>query len=112
MRAGRRFAELQDVAGKAAEQAGRIAGVLAIVDEPDAKDISADAMGRACILMRWYLGEAARLADEHFVPARGRGRSSRSRLDAGAWGSASRRRHPAEKRTATGLPQRSVRSRH
>lgn len=65
---GKRFAEMQDVASKAAEQAGRIAGVLAIVDDPDAKDIGADAMGRACILMHWYLSEALRLAEAYCVP--------------------------------------------
>ena len=68
MRPGARFAELRDVAGKAAEQAGRIAGVLAMVDDPYARVISADAMSRGCNLMLWYLIEALRLAEENRVP--------------------------------------------
>jgi hypothetical protein len=68
MRRGGRLSEMQDVGSKAAEQAARIAGVLAIFDDPDAAAINADAMGRACILMRWYLGEALRLAAEHIIP--------------------------------------------
>ena len=68
MRTGGRLAELQDVGSKAAEQAARLAGVLAIVDDPDAKDVSADAMRRGCALMRWYLGEALRLAEAYRVP--------------------------------------------
>ena len=65
---GRRFAEMQDVASKGAEQAARIAGVLAMVDDPYAADVGADAMGRACILMHWYLSEALRLAEAYCVP--------------------------------------------
>ena len=66
---GRRFAEMKDVAGKAGEQACRIAGVLTIVEDgADADEIGVDAMARACKLMRWYLGEALRLAEAYCVP--------------------------------------------
>ena len=58
---------LRDVAGKAAEQAGRIAGVLQIVDDAMASTIEADAMARACELADWHLREAARLATEALV---------------------------------------------
>jgi hypothetical protein len=58
------LAGLRDVAGKAAEQAGRIAGVLQIVDDAMASTIEADAMARACELADWHLREAARLAIE------------------------------------------------
>ena len=59
---------LRDVAGKAAEQAGRIAGVLQIVDDVSADAIGSEAMTRACELATWYLDEAARLASEALVP--------------------------------------------
>jgi Protein of unknown function (DUF3987) len=62
------LAALRDVAGKAAEQAGRIAGVLQIVDDVSARAVEADAMTRACELATWYLNEAARLASESLVP--------------------------------------------
>jgi hypothetical protein len=62
------LATLRDVAGKAAEQAGRIAGVLQIIDDSNTSTIEADAMERACELTDWYLREAARLASEAFVP--------------------------------------------
>ena len=62
------LAALRDVAGKATEQAGRIAGVLQIVDDVSASAVEADAMTRACELATWYLDEAARLASESLVP--------------------------------------------
>ena len=68
MRADGPLAMLRDVAGKAAEQSGRIAGVLQIIDDASATDIGADAMARACELADWHLQEAARLASEALVP--------------------------------------------
>jgi hypothetical protein len=68
MRPDGALATLRDVAGKAAEQAGRIAGVLQIVDDAGATDIGVDAMARACELMDWHLSEAARVASEALVP--------------------------------------------
>ena len=65
---GGRCAELHDVAGKAAEQAGRIAGVLAIIDDWNAEAINLDAMKRACGLGRFYLSEALRLARAYLIP--------------------------------------------
>lgn len=65
---GGRFAEMQDVGSKSAEQAARIAGVLAIVDDPFAAEIGECAMARGCKLMHWYLGEALRLADAYLIP--------------------------------------------
>jgi Protein of unknown function (DUF3987) len=68
MRQACRFAEMRDVAGKAGEQSLRLAGVLTIVDDgADADAIGADAMSRACKLMRWYLNEALRLAEQYRV---------------------------------------------
>lgn len=63
------LALLRDVAGKAAEQAGRIAGVLQIVDGVNATSIGADAIGRACQLADWHLLEATRLASEALIPS-------------------------------------------
>jgi hypothetical protein len=68
MRPGGLLAGLRDVAGKAAEQAGRIAGVLQIVDDVRSASIGVDAMGRACELADWHLSEAARLASESLIP--------------------------------------------
>jgi hypothetical protein len=68
MRPDGSLARLLDVAGKAAEQAGRIAGVLQIIDHVGASAIGADAMTRACELATWYLNEAERLASEALVP--------------------------------------------
>jgi hypothetical protein len=56
------FAELKDVAGKMAEQAARIAAVLALVDDPETSEINGSAMTRACAIAEWHLQEAARLA--------------------------------------------------
>jgi hypothetical protein len=58
------FADLRDVAGKAAEQAARIAGVLTIVDDLHATTIDGNAMLRACDLVGWYLNEAVRIASD------------------------------------------------
>ena len=56
---------LRDVAGKAAENAARIAAVLTIVETPDASIIEADAMTAGCELMTWYVFEALRLSGAH-----------------------------------------------
>jgi hypothetical protein len=57
------YAELSDVAGKSAEMAGRIAGVLTLYDKPGATAVTAKTMQRAITLARWYLNEAQRIAD-------------------------------------------------
>jgi hypothetical protein len=56
---------LRDVAGKAAENAARLAGVLTIVEKPDALTVEGDAMAASCELMLWYLTEAQRLSGVH-----------------------------------------------
>lgn len=60
---------LRDVAGKAAENAARIAGVLSIIENADATIIEPSAMANACELMAWYVGEALRLSGQHRQPA-------------------------------------------
>ncbi len=62
------LADLRDVASKAAENAARIAGVLTIVEDPDALAIKSKSMAAGCELMLWYLTEALRLAGQHRQP--------------------------------------------
>ncbi len=57
-----RYAVCKPWASKGAEQCLRIAGVLTIVEEPDAQRIEAATIERAAELVVWHLGEAARLA--------------------------------------------------
>lgn len=52
---------IQDFAAKIAEHAARIAGVLTIIDEHHASEISAHAMQSALALADWYVNEALRL---------------------------------------------------
>jgi hypothetical protein len=59
---------LRDVAGKAAENAARIAAVLTIIEQPDASTIETEAMIAACELMTWYVFEALRLSGAHRQP--------------------------------------------
>lgn len=56
-------------ASKAAEQAGRIAGVLALWRDLDAIAVSAQDMADAITLAQYYLAEAARLAEAAIVSA-------------------------------------------
>ena len=56
---------LRDVAGKAAENAARIAAVLTIVERPDASMIEHEAMTAGCELATWYVAEALRLSGVH-----------------------------------------------
>ena len=60
---------LRDVAGKAAENAARIAGVLSVIESHDTTIIEPAAMANACELMAWYVGEALRLSGQHRHPA-------------------------------------------
>jgi hypothetical protein len=57
-----RLRPIRDFAGKAPEHAARIAGVLAIVENPHAAEITRDHYARGAALARWYVEEAARLA--------------------------------------------------
>lgn len=55
------FGSISGFACKAAEHAGRIAGVLAIAADRGAKVVGRDDIARAINLVRFHLGEAARL---------------------------------------------------
>jgi Protein of unknown function (DUF3987) len=56
---------LRDVAGKAAENAARIAAVLTIVERPEALTIGIEAMTAGCEIAAWYIAEALRLSGLH-----------------------------------------------
>ncbi|SLN73607.1 hypothetical protein ROA7450_04152 [Roseovarius albus] len=60
---GQAFAQIRGFASKAAEQAARIAGVLTVFENTNAREVSAGTMSNATVLMDWYLLEAARLLD-------------------------------------------------
>jgi hypothetical protein len=63
------FEQLRDVGSKAAENAVRIAGVLTIIENPEAAIIQGEAMVRGCELAAWYLAEALRLSEAYRLPA-------------------------------------------
>jgi hypothetical protein len=56
------FALVRDLAAKAAEHAGRIAGAIALVNDLNAAEIDGATMSRGAILAQWYVREALRLA--------------------------------------------------
>jgi hypothetical protein len=56
------LAVVRDFAGKAAEHAARIAGVLTVLRSADASEVEAAEMTNATGLVDWYLGETLRLA--------------------------------------------------
>lgn len=60
---GQRFEPIQAFASKLAEHAGRLAGVLAVLTNPDARVISAANMACGITLARHYASEALRLHD-------------------------------------------------
>jgi hypothetical protein len=59
---GSELAAVREFAGKAAEHAARIAGVLAVVADAGAQEIGANTMRDAAALVEWYVGESQRLA--------------------------------------------------
>ena len=63
MHQGRKYAHITGYASKAAEQATRIAGVLTLWDDLDAKEVSDLNMCHGIALARFYLDEALRLSD-------------------------------------------------
>ena len=60
---GALYAELSEVAGKSAEMAGRLAGVLTLYEKPGATTVTAKVMTNAITVARWYLNEALRIAE-------------------------------------------------
>jgi hypothetical protein len=62
MKPGGRYANVKPWASKAPEQCLRVAGVLTLIDAPEAISISHNTVARAGELIVWHLNEAARLA--------------------------------------------------
>lgn len=63
MRDGGALEAIRGFAAKAPEQAARIAGVMAVFEDPDSPAISGTTMAAATRLMSWYIGEAQRVLD-------------------------------------------------
>ena len=63
------MAQVRAWASKSAEQALRIAGVLALLDDPEAQTITCAVLARAGELAGFHLGEAARMVGTASVPA-------------------------------------------
>lgn len=61
------YAEVRRSGHKAAEQALRIAGILALFENIDAVDVSLDEMSRAITLVRYYLNEQMRVRSYSIV---------------------------------------------
>lgn len=59
---GQRYEVCKAWANKAAEQCLRVAGVLALIEDPDTQQIDAETVERAAELALWHLQEAVRLA--------------------------------------------------
>jgi hypothetical protein len=61
------YEPVRGFANKLAEHIARIAGVLALIDDPDAREIPFDALGRAAALGDFYASEAIRLFEAGYV---------------------------------------------
>lgn len=58
---GGRLADVSDFASKSPEQAARIAGILALYEDPDTNTITGDQMETAITVAQFYLDEAVRI---------------------------------------------------
>jgi hypothetical protein len=67
-REGGDFASIRAWASKSPSQVLRIAGVLTLIQEPDAGTIHAETIGQAAALADYYLREAARIVGTSSVP--------------------------------------------
>lgn len=69
MAKGADLSELRDRTSKALENACRIAGVLTVIDHGlTARQIEADHLARALVLVQWYLKEALRIRGAAAIP--------------------------------------------
>lgn len=69
MQTGNDLAELRDRTSKALENACRIAGVMAVVENgTGTTEITAEHLKRGLVLMQWYLAEALRIRSVAMVP--------------------------------------------
>lgn len=65
---GGAYDPIRGFANKLGEHIARIAGVLALADDPDAQSIDAEALGRAAVLGDFFASEALRLFEAGAVP--------------------------------------------
>jgi len=66
---GADLAELRDRTSKAVENACRIAGVLAVIEDGvSVKEISKEHLARALVLVQWYLAETLRIRGASAIP--------------------------------------------
>jgi hypothetical protein len=65
---GGKYASVRAWAAKAGAQVLRVAGVLTLVDNPDARAIARETIARACELVLWHLGEAVRIVGTSAIP--------------------------------------------
>ncbi len=69
MQSGNDLSELRDRASKALENACRIAGVLTAIENGiGARMIDADRLGRALVIVQWYLAETLRIKGAAMIP--------------------------------------------
>lgn len=66
--AGGNYAQIRPWASKSAEQALRIAGVLAVIADPDARQVDRQTMEHAATLALYYLDEALRVIGTASIP--------------------------------------------
>ena len=67
MAPGEALATIKPFASKLLEQAARIAGVITLVEQPEATTIEADIFDSAMVLARYYCGEALRLLESGYI---------------------------------------------
>jgi len=68
MATGEPLAQVRAWGSKGADQILRVAGVLALVDDPDARIIQAETIERAGEVVAWHMGEAARIVGISCIP--------------------------------------------
>lgn len=65
---GGKLYEVRDLASKAADNAARLAALFHVYERATAGDIGENAMSSACVIVGWYLSEAARFLSEVALP--------------------------------------------
>jgi putative DNA primase/helicase len=60
--------EVRDLASKAADNAARLAALFHVYEHDMTGDVGENAMGSACVIVGWYLSEAARFLSKVALP--------------------------------------------
>lgn len=66
---GRDLSDVRPFASKAAEHAARLSGVMTLIEDPNARDVSGETMADAITLVTFYVAEARRLANGATISA-------------------------------------------